>query len=88
MNPELRNEVVFKTTSVCTNSSMTFAAAWTLSSETIAVATLDAASQTGAASQWGSAYSIKMVAWWHRDERTLAECIRHRHTGPSPGMMI
>ncbi|GFW46953.1 transposable element Tcb1 transposase [Trichonephila clavipes] len=26
-------------------------------------------------------------AWWHRDERTLAVCIRHRHTDPSPGVM-
>ncbi|GFU92681.1 transposable element Tcb1 transposase [Trichonephila clavipes] len=25
---------------------------------------------------------------WHRGERTLTVCIRHRHTGPSPGMMV
>ncbi|GFV39223.1 uncharacterized protein TNCV_2089631 [Trichonephila clavipes] len=25
--------------------------------------------------------------WQHRGERTLAACIRHRHTGPSPDMM-
>ncbi|GFS57825.1 transposable element Tcb1 transposase [Trichonephila clavipes] len=26
--------------------------------------------------------------WWHRGERTLVTCIRHRHTGPSPGGMV
>ncbi|GFS80898.1 transposable element Tcb1 transposase [Trichonephila clavipes] len=26
--------------------------------------------------------------WRHLGERTLAGCIRHRHTGPSPGMMV
>ncbi|GFT75991.1 uncharacterized protein TNCV_1255141 [Trichonephila clavipes] len=25
---------------------------------------------------------------WHRGERTLAAYIRHRHTGPSPGMIV
>ncbi|GFV39532.1 uncharacterized protein TNCV_1367731 [Trichonephila clavipes] len=25
---------------------------------------------------------------WHRDERTLAACIRHRHTGSLPGMTV
>ncbi|GFT89403.1 uncharacterized protein TNCV_4386891 [Trichonephila clavipes] len=25
---------------------------------------------------------------WHRGERTLAACIRHRHTGPLPDMMV
>ncbi|GFV35088.1 HTH_Tnp_Tc3_2 domain-containing protein [Trichonephila clavipes] len=25
---------------------------------------------------------------WHRGERTLAACIRHRYTGPLPGMMV
>ncbi|GFV04330.1 hypothetical protein TNCV_919511 [Trichonephila clavipes] len=37
-----------KTICVCMNSSTTFAAAWALSSETIAAATLDDVSQTGA----------------------------------------
>ncbi|GFW59609.1 uncharacterized protein TNCV_2756181 [Trichonephila clavipes] len=40
-NTESRIGVVFKTTSVCSISSTTFAAAWTLSSKTLAVATLD-----------------------------------------------
>ncbi|GFY14289.1 uncharacterized protein TNCV_3614771 [Trichonephila clavipes] len=26
----------------------------------------------------------RIRVWWHRDERTLAACIRHRRTGPSP----
>ncbi|GFY22061.1 transposable element Tcb1 transposase [Trichonephila clavipes] len=26
--------------------------------------------------------------WWHRVGRTLPACIHHRHTGPSPGMMV
>ncbi|GFV12637.1 hypothetical protein TNCV_4425901 [Trichonephila clavipes] len=47
-SPESRIGVVCKTTHVYTNSSTTFAAAWTLSSETMAAATLDAASQTEA----------------------------------------
>ncbi|GFY24173.1 uncharacterized protein TNCV_1012261 [Trichonephila clavipes] len=25
---------------------------------------------------------------WHSGERTLAACIRQRHTGPTPGMMV
>ncbi|GFU49486.1 transposable element Tc1 transposase [Trichonephila clavipes] len=37
---------------------------------------LKSASQTGASSKW------------YRDEHTLAVCIRHRHTGPSPGVMV
>ncbi|GFV27026.1 hypothetical protein TNCV_4852631 [Trichonephila clavipes] len=39
-----------KTTSVCTNRSMTFAAAWTLSSETMVAVTLEAALQTESSS--------------------------------------
>ncbi|GFX20069.1 transposable element Tcb1 transposase [Trichonephila clavipes] len=38
----------------------------------------------------GSIYSIKICrirVWRHRAERTLTACIRHRHTGISPGMM-
>ncbi|GFW89962.1 hypothetical protein TNCV_3741481 [Trichonephila clavipes] len=58
-SPESRIAVVCKTTSVCTNSSqdnvctnssMTFAAEWTLSLETMAAATLDAASHRGVSS--------------------------------------
>ncbi|GFV48433.1 transposable element Tcb1 transposase [Trichonephila clavipes] len=30
----------------------------------------------------------RIRVWRHRGERTLTACIRHRHTGPSPGMMI
>ncbi|GFX78528.1 uncharacterized protein TNCV_29681 [Trichonephila clavipes] len=36
----------------------------------------------------GSVYSIKMVAFVHREECTLVACIRHRHTGPSPSVMV
>ncbi|GFX44058.1 odorant receptor [Trichonephila clavipes] len=39
----------------------------------------------------GSIYSIKMVpfhVWRHRRECTLAESIRHRHTGQSTGVMV
>ncbi|GFW97067.1 uncharacterized protein TNCV_2696891 [Trichonephila clavipes] len=32
-----------------------------------------------------SRYRIRV--WWYRGERTLVACIRHRHTGPSPGVM-
>ncbi|GFT85830.1 hypothetical protein TNCV_4027601 [Trichonephila clavipes] len=45
---ESRIGVFCKTPSVYTNCSMTFAAAWTLSAETMDAVTLDAASQTGA----------------------------------------
>ncbi|GFT40179.1 hypothetical protein TNCV_1526901 [Trichonephila clavipes] len=45
-SPESRIKVVCKTTSICMNSSNMFAEAWTLSSETMAVATLHAESQT------------------------------------------
>ncbi|GFV72666.1 hypothetical protein TNCV_411851 [Trichonephila clavipes] len=47
-SPESKISVVCKTTSICTNISETIAAAWILSSETMAAATLDTASQTGA----------------------------------------
>ncbi|GFT34665.1 hypothetical protein TNCV_1536031 [Trichonephila clavipes] len=29
----------------------------------------------------------RVRVWWHRGERTLAASIRHRHSGPSPGVM-
>ncbi|GFU50164.1 hypothetical protein TNCV_300121 [Trichonephila clavipes] len=48
------------------------------SSETMAAATLDAASRT---------HHSHIYVWWHRGERTLAASIHHRHNGPSPGMM-
>ncbi|GFU60367.1 HTH_Tnp_Tc3_2 domain-containing protein [Trichonephila clavipes] len=36
-----------------------------------------------------SVYSIMIIRVpWHRGEYTLAACIRHRYTGPSPGMMV
>ncbi|GFX10390.1 hypothetical protein TNCV_1867851 [Trichonephila clavipes] len=28
------------------------------------------------------------LVWRHRVERTLEVCFRHRHTGPSPGVMV
>ncbi|GFX96176.1 uncharacterized protein TNCV_2290651 [Trichonephila clavipes] len=91
---------------------MTFvAAAWTLSSKTMAAATLDAASQTGVSSIVASTTNLgtrmerchifsgesrfclqyqdcQIRDWRYRDERTLAACIRHRHTGPSPGVRV
>ncbi|MBJ4999813.1 IS630 family transposase [Salmonella enterica subsp. enterica serovar Hadar] len=30
----------------------------------------------------------RIRVWRHRGERTLPTCIRHRHTGPSPGVMV
>lgn len=30
----------------------------------------------------------RIRVWRHRGERTLPACIRHRHTGPSPGVMV
>ncbi|GFU38599.1 transposable element Tcb1 transposase [Trichonephila clavipes] len=71
--------------SVCTNSSTMFAAAWTLSSETMAAATLDAASQTEETSMHQNG---RIRVRWHQGERTLAACNLHRHTGPTPGMMV
>ncbi|GFW58993.1 hypothetical protein TNCV_2830991 [Trichonephila clavipes] len=47
---ESRNRIVCRTTSVCTNSSSTFEAAWTLTSETMAAVILDDASKIGASS--------------------------------------
>ena len=48
MSAESRDGVICKTISVSVNSSMTFTAAWIVSSVTIASATLDATSQTNA----------------------------------------
>ncbi|GFV03462.1 hypothetical protein TNCV_5060031 [Trichonephila clavipes] len=85
MSPESRISVVRKTTSACNNCSTTFAAAWTLSSDTIAAATLDSASQTGASSMHQDGrISVRCPC----GERTLAEFIRHRHTGLSPGVIV
>ncbi|GFW78030.1 uncharacterized protein TNCV_135001 [Trichonephila clavipes] len=64
---------------------MTFAAAWTLSSETMASVILEAASQTGASSMHDDCH-IRVGR--HRCEFTLAACIHHRHIGPSPGVMV
>ncbi|GFT00623.1 hypothetical protein TNCV_141681 [Trichonephila clavipes] len=85
MSLESRIGVVCKPTSVCTNSSTPFAATWTLSSEIMAAATLDTASQTGASSMHQDG---RIRVQWHRGERTSAECICHRHTGPSPGIIL
>ncbi|GFU79007.1 transposable element Tcb1 transposase [Trichonephila clavipes] len=30
----------------------------------------------------------RIGVWWHRGECKLAECIRNRHTGPSPGVIL
>ncbi|GFS86393.1 transposable element Tcb1 transposase [Trichonephila clavipes] len=49
------------------------------------LATLDAASQTGKSSMHqGGRIRVR----WHRGERTLAECICHRYTGPSSGILV
>ncbi|GFX84300.1 transposable element Tcb1 transposase [Trichonephila clavipes] len=61
-----------------------FTATWNLSSESMTVATFDAASQTGAFSLYQDS---RIYVWRHRGERTLAVCIPHRHTGLSPGVM-
>ncbi|GFW04114.1 transposable element Tcb1 transposase [Trichonephila clavipes] len=84
-SPESRIGVVCKTTSVYTNSSTTFAVAWTLSSETMAAAFLDAASQAEASPMHQDG---RIRVRWRRGDRTLAACIRHRHTGLSPDMMV
>ncbi|GFV01392.1 uncharacterized protein TNCV_1299311 [Trichonephila clavipes] len=69
--------------SVRTNSLEMFAAAWTLSYETMATAILDVASQTVA-----SLMVCRIRVCRHHGERTLATCIRNRPIGPSPGMMV
>ncbi|GFV28617.1 odorant receptor [Trichonephila clavipes] len=68
----------------CLNSSTTFAAAWTLSS-TMAVATLDAASQ---ANVFNDLQDGRIRVRWRQGEGTLAACVCHRHTGLSPDMML
>ncbi|GFY10240.1 uncharacterized protein TNCV_2629191 [Trichonephila clavipes] len=83
--PRVKNWVFCKITSVCTSSSTKFAAAWTLSLETMAAATLDAASPEGASSMHQDS---RIHVWRHRGERTLAAIIRHRHTGPPSGVMV
>ncbi|GFV58323.1 odorant receptor [Trichonephila clavipes] len=64
---------------------MTFVTVWTLSSETMAAATPDAASQTGASSMHQDGH---IHVWRHRGEHSLAACILLRHTGSSPGVMV
>ncbi|GFT40901.1 hypothetical protein TNCV_3924681 [Trichonephila clavipes] len=71
--------------SVCTNSSMTCAAAWTFNSETMAAATLDAASHTGASLMYQDG---RIRVRGLRGKGTLAARIRHRHIGPTPGIMV
>ncbi|GFV01134.1 hypothetical protein TNCV_1010551 [Trichonephila clavipes] len=69
--------MVYKRTSVCPNNSTTLAAAWTLSSETMVPATLDAASDR-------SVFNAVI-----NDEPGCTNaCIGHRHIGPSPGLMV
>ncbi|GFT29436.1 hypothetical protein TNCV_535621 [Trichonephila clavipes] len=67
------------------NSSKAFAAAWTLSSETMTTATLEAAFQTGTSSMHDD---DRILIWLFLGKRTLAAHIHHRHTGPSSGMMV
>ncbi|GFW69636.1 transposable element Tcb1 transposase [Trichonephila clavipes] len=55
-----------------------------LYSETMASATLEAASQTGTSSKHENSL---IRVWRYRGKRTLAACIRHQHTGPSPSVM-
>ncbi|GFX16818.1 hypothetical protein TNCV_2517981 [Trichonephila clavipes] len=58
MSTESRIGVICKTTNVCTNSSMMLAAIWTLRLETMAVATLNTASQTRASSMAQSTMNL------------------------------
>ncbi|GFW56416.1 uncharacterized protein TNCV_2089231 [Trichonephila clavipes] len=58
-----------------------FLAASTLNSETMAAAILDIASLTG--HQVGHIH-----VWRHHGECSLTACIRHRHTGQSPGVVV
>ncbi|GFV51125.1 hypothetical protein TNCV_4744021 [Trichonephila clavipes] len=60
MSPQSIIGIVCKTTSVCTNNSTTFAVAWNLSSEIMAMATLDAASQTEASSMMKN---VRLLPW-------------------------
>ncbi|GFT67704.1 hypothetical protein TNCV_271121 [Trichonephila clavipes] len=69
----------------------------------MAVATLDAALRQERLQWWdqrrtwsmnGGTSFFRLIQvlftasrWSHRGEHTLAACIRHRHTSPSPGMM-
>ncbi|GFW85039.1 transposable element Tc1 transposase [Trichonephila clavipes] len=78
--------IVCKKRSVCTNSPTMFAAALTLTWEAMAAATLEAAPQTGAFFLHHQDGRIRVR--WHHGERTLAACIRHHHTGPSPDVML
>ncbi|PRD20676.1 UNVERIFIED_CONTAM: tc1a [Trichonephila clavipes] len=66
------------------NSSMTFSAAWPLSSETMAEVTLEAASQTQASSM----VMFTASRWSHTCLAALTACIRNRRTGPSLGVKI
>ena len=31
---------------------------------------------------------LQYPVWWHREERKFSACIRHRHTGPSPEVVV
>ncbi|GFV15198.1 hypothetical protein TNCV_4650301 [Trichonephila clavipes] len=74
--------IVCKTASVCTKISTTFAAPWTLSLETMAWLPLKLHHRQERLQR------CRICVWGYCGERTLAECIRHRHTGPSPGVMV
>ncbi|GFX82992.1 uncharacterized protein TNCV_4938621 [Trichonephila clavipes] len=72
------------------NSSTAFATLWTLSSGTMAAATLDAAIQTEVSSTvlYLRHQDGHTRVWRHRGEHTLTACIRLRHTSPSPSVMV
>ncbi|GFY33292.1 hypothetical protein TNCV_1241421 [Trichonephila clavipes] len=57
-SPESKIGVVFKTTSVFRNISRTFAAVWTLNSQTRIAATLEATSETGSSSMVWSTMNL------------------------------
>ncbi|GFY16066.1 uncharacterized protein TNCV_341151 [Trichonephila clavipes] len=80
-----RMGTVCKINSVCMNSSTTCAAAWTFNSETMPAATIDAASDTKASLMYQDG---RIRVRGHRGKGTLAARIRHRHIGPTPGIMV
>ncbi|GFW31175.1 hypothetical protein TNCV_2577571 [Trichonephila clavipes] len=64
MSPDSRIGVVCKTANVCTNSLTTFAAEWTLGSNTMATVTVNAASQSGASSMtFLDTENVQLLPW-------------------------
>ncbi|GFS96403.1 transposable element Tcb1 transposase [Trichonephila clavipes] len=58
-------------------------AAWTLGSETMAAASLDAALDRFCSQHQDG----RIRVWRHRSEHTLLVCIHHCHTGPSSSLL-